>query len=46
MNKLTEDQIETLKKLEKTIQNHDKESCRVDCCIICYMETIKKYEKR
>ena len=46
MNNLTEDQIETLKKLEKTIQNHDKESCRVDCCIICYIEETKKDEKK
>lgn len=38
MHKLTEDEIETLKRLEKAFNDHDRKSCKVDCCIICYIE--------
>jgi len=37
-----------LKELQKAYDNHDRATCKVDCCIFCYMvdTKIKEEEKK
>lgn len=34
----------TLEMLEEAIKNHNTATCKVDCCILCFSESVKKGE--
>jgi len=36
----------TMEMLEEAFKNHKRETCKVDCCIICFSESIKNGSMR